>query len=551
MLIIQAYQGGGEWPFLPLPHAAQRLTLGEWQLAVVLDHSHQLLRLADGLLIHDGRCTLQGDPAAPDLQLNGAYLHVQHAHNGLQITTDRLATIPLYMAQRDGSTLLSSRLLDLARAGWNQPDPLGVYQWVLLGQPLGGSTPLAGVCALPNASVVRFGGAGEAPRRESYWQLPPTPAAQADVRDFIEPAINLLRSAHQRHRPREEHKWALPVTGGFDSRCNLALWSDKVASSLLFHTEDLGRYELPIARQIAAYYRQPLVVYSSLDWMAHATKLDLALETGEFNAAHWRLADTARRLAEEHGAQASIDGFLQDFLFKASFVSEAPPQALFDGQMGIARYRAQFLGIAETSRPFQALTDSVALETLRGEEGWIATQRYYLENRSRRLVYNIVRLNQNYLDIKTPGLDHELMDFGVSLPRSLRKNALLYRHVIHTLDPDLARITYDKSGLPIMDLRRRSWPRRLRGPLMRNLNRIWPERRFFRESETNFAKLLRESTTFRQQLDAHISASQWIRELFGRDVMARLEVQRRQGRPVDDMVGAMVTLAALELQARA
>lgn len=166
MLIIQAYQGGGEWPFLPLPHAAQRLTLGEWQLAVVLDHSHQLLRLADGLLIHDGRCTLQGTAAAPDLQLNGAYLHVQHAHDGLQITTDRLATIPLYMAQRDGSTLLSSRLLDLARAGWNQPDPLGVYQWVLLGQPLGGSTPLAGVCALPNASVVRFGGGRSASPRK-------------------------------------------------------------------------------------------------------------------------------------------------------------------------------------------------------------------------------------------------------------------------------------------------------------------------------------------------------------------------------------------------
>lgn len=161
-----------------------------------------------------------------------------------------------------------------------------------------------------------------------------------------------------------------------------------------------------------------------------------------------------------------------------------------------------------------------------------------------------MRLNQNYLDVRTPGLDHELIDFALALPRNLRQNALLYRHIINRLDPALARIRYDKSGLPVMDLRKRSWLRRLRGPLMRNLNHLLPDRRFLRESETNFSRLLRESADFRAQLDAHVSASSWARALFGERIIPRLEAQRRKGRPVDDMVGALVTLAALEAQGR-
>jgi predicted SAM-dependent methyltransferase len=49
--------------------------------------------------------------------------------------------------------------------------------------------------------------------------------------------------------------------------------------------------------------------------MERVTELDLALETGEFNAAHWRLIDTAQRLAVELNCTTTVDGFFQDLLF--------------------------------------------------------------------------------------------------------------------------------------------------------------------------------------------------------------------------------------------
>lgn len=559
MLVVQGCAARAEWPFAREAAEQETTTFPEhvcelagWRIRVVCDHSHVVEVRAGGLLIHDRRCrTAGGDDAGGAVEYNGAFLHFTEGEGGaLSVRTDRIASIPLYWGCAHGHALFSSRLLDMVKAGFTQPDPLGVYQWVLLGQPLGVATPLAGVKALPNASDLQLSPHDGVRSAHAYWQLPELPEEQGEVAASLDDAIDVLRAAHARAQPLDGARLALPVTGGFDSRCNLALWQADVPQSVLFHTEDLGRYELPIAHEIAARYGRSLVVYSSSDWMSQATRLDLRLETGEFNAAHWRLADSVHRLAQAHGAQATVDGFFQDYLFKASFVSNAPPQRLFDAQMNIARYRASFLEIGSESEVLRTLAESVAQATLVEPAGWNATQRYYVENRSRRLVYNIVRLNQNYLDVRTPGLDHELIDFALALPRNLRQNALLYRHIINRLDPALARIRYDKSGLPVMDLRKRSWLRRLRGPLMRNLNHLLPDRRFLRESETNFSRLLRESADFRAQLDAHVSASSWARALFGERIIPRLEAQRRKGRPVDDMVGALVTLAALEAQGR-
>ncbi|MGL1832979.1 hypothetical protein ACKVEX_05155 [Rhodocyclaceae bacterium SMB388] len=528
--------------------SAQCFSINGWQLRIKMDRSHVFDQQSDGAVVIRDRPRLF--ESLSDESLNGAFL-VLRPHKGrcLEIVQDRLASIPVYFAVRNGVSYFSSRLVDLVRAGWRSPDPLGVMQWVCLGQPLGLSTPVLGVQALPGAHTIRCE-PGREPISCRYWQIGREVESAGRVEDFVDETVAKLESAHRRAKPDADARLALPVTGGLDSRCNLAIWAGSLHKSVLFHTQDLGNFELPIAREISDHYGKDLVVYDSSDWLQKGPVLNLDEESGEFNAGHWRLVDTARRLAEEHGAEATIDGFFQDFLFKASFVRDDSVEALLAQQTGIARYRARMLGFQPDSQMLKDLEASIDAATDRGRQdgAWAVSQDYYLENRSRRLVYNIVRLNQNYLDVRTPGLDHELSDFAFRLPKSLRTNALLYRHVIAKLSPALATIRYDKSGLPLLDMRRRSLRKKVLGTIKRNLNHVFPNRSWMRESGTNFSRLFAHDVEFRHRLAKQVDRSEWVRELFGQQVVERLDAERRKGRPSEDLVGALVTLAALEHQ---
>lgn len=516
-----------------------------WEVRIILDKSHHVRRIKDGLLIHDRMPDSTGETLE---SLNGAFLRLNdHPAGGLEIITDRIASIPLYMATASGYTCFSSRLIDLGQAGWQSPDPLGIYQWALLGQPIGASTPLKDVSCLPNASVIQLLPSGVA-RQDRYWIPRANPEVHAQTNEHLEEALDQLRAAHQRCAPKGDQGLALPVTGGFDSRCNLALWEPQLKNSLLFHVEDLGNFELPIARQIAGRYNLPLLELSSREWMSRATQLDLSIETGEFNAAHWRLSEPVRILAREHSATATIDGFFQDMLLKASFLTDQPPETQLAAQHNTARYGAKVLGLKTNDRRYRDLEASIEDELLVHKDGLSASQDYYIRNRSRRLVYNIVRLNQNFLDVKTPGMDHRLIDYGTALPWNLRHNALLYRSIINRLDPALARIRYDKSGLPLIDPRKRSTWRRVQHRLVTNLNHLLPNRSFFLDVETNFGRLFRESPTFRHMVARHVEHSEWVTALFGPAIIQRLEKQRRAGRPVENVIGVLVTLASLDYQ---
>jgi hypothetical protein len=206
------------------------------------------------------------------------------------------------------------------------------------------------------------------------------------------------------------------------------------------------------------------------------------------------------------------------------------------------------LGLSISSTEFKELEDSLHHALVTSSDGLTASQRYYIENRSRRLVYNIVRLNQNYLDVRTPGLDSELIDYALKLPWGVRGGAVLYRHIINRLDPGLAKIRYDKSGLPLLAKSEKSFSRRARLFISRNLNHLLPNRKFLLDIETGFGQCFRRSSDFRRAISEFVDGSEWTCSIFGAEVIQRLEVQRLRGRGVEDLVGMLVTLSALDRQ---
>lgn len=530
------------------PH--QRLAGKQWALAVVPDRSHRVLETDQGAIIHDGR--VQGWHADP-LAWNGAFLALQDSTHGLRILTDRLGTVPVFWTRTGGGIAFASRLVDLLALQDMNPDPVGVLQMILLDQPLADRSLLDGVALLPPASDAVLGSGG-LQRAERYWIPEVAPGSAAALTPWIDEGVTVLDAANRRAAASAAPgPVAWPVTGGFDSRCNIGVSRSRIQpEDVLFHVRDLGDVELPAARQLASHFGMPLQVFEAADSMRQAHCFDVAEDSGDLNVAHWSLLEAARLLNGTYGCQTMIDGFLQGILLNpAMFFREGPVDRVRDRQLKLARYRAEYLGMPADSRLLGRVMEASAADYPAARDGLSASQRYIMENRSRRMVHGLVRLNQNYLDVRTPGIDSELLDFVMRVPWELRKHARLYRRIIAAVDPTLAEIPHDKTGRPLLAPPPRRPGRRVIRRLRYYANRAWPGPPLFPGKETRFEYLARKDKAYRTELYTLLRSSEWLPHVLGNDPVRMLEHQRRRCGFITDCLGGMLNVALLEQYARA
>jgi hypothetical protein len=388
---------------------------------------------------------------------------------------------------------------------------------------------------------------------ERYWTPTANDSNTTDSSTWLDEGIEVVRAANRRAlETAHPGRFAWPLTGGLDSRCNVACCIDLLKEDdLFFHVEDLGDYELPIARQIAATLSRRLVEFDASDWMSDVSSFDLNLDSGDFNVGHWRLAGASKVLAEAHGCTATMDGFLQGILMNpAMFLHPVGMQEACEKRFALAQYRAQKLELDTYSPIFKAFTDDFMQRYPSGRHGLDASQQYIMENRSRRMVFGIVRLNANHLDVRTPGLDNEFIDYATRLPWGLRKDARIYKQIITAINPALGAIKHDKTGLPVSAGPGLARSRKFAKLFRYYSNRLLPSALRTHEKETAFERLLRTNDGFRNSVFRIIDHSEWIREVFG---PAMVEVFERQhtGRGLqDDCIGAMLTIALLEESCR-
>ena len=518
-----------------------------WALRIAVPHPTYRIEKESGYIaVHDGRWSAGGEPWAA----GGSYLILHTTRPGaLMIESDRVGTIPIYWAAAGGrTTVFGTRLPDVASAlPWGaEPDRLGVLQTLLLAYPWGDRTQVEGVRLLPPAhrTLLTPGGLRES---HAIWQPPPVNREPAgSITPWVDAAVAALTEAHRTATAGlDEDRTALPVTAGLDSRCNLALNPGLSRRAGLFHCHDLGDFELPIAERIARHLGHPLDIFPAGQDMRDAPNFDASLGPGDFNIGHWRLVGTARRLRDA-GYRATVDGYLQDLLFKATFLIDRPRHELIERRQLVARYVARRCGLPLPGATASDLDDAVATDYPAGATGLDASQAFYLTHRSRRLVYNIVRLNHHYLDVRTPALDHSLINFGLQLPWELRRNAYLYRRIIAALAPDLAMIPYDKTGLPLLDPRPATLKRRLTRRVRPYLNRLWPNRPWLRPTEDEFARLARNDASFRIDARVRLDGSRWLQECLELERPGSFLFDQALEPPHIDLLGGMLTVAALE-----
>lgn len=515
-----------------------------WALEVAIDKSSRLSRGHESLLIHDGRA---GESSTPPIERSGSWLEIGWPERGkLVFCSDRLGTVPVFWGVKGGRAFFSTRLADMVSCGFDVPDAIGMMQMVLLNQAIGSRTVLDRVSIFPCATTAELSqhGIEELTR---YW-IPfvneERPAGNEDL--LVESGAEIISAAVRRAlQTRRPGRVAWPVTGGLDARCNAGACFESIGpEDLIFHVIDMGNFELPIARKIAGVLGKKVLELKSSEFMKLASSSDLDLDSGDFNVGHWRLAGAARELAQE-GCVATVDGFFQDILMNPLLFKQGSLEAERDRHFGVACYRAELFNIDQAAAGFSEFRDVYMAEFPSEASGLAASQRFVIENRSRRMVYGIVRLNSNFLDVRTPGLDKEFIDYGMGLPWSMRCGAGVYRDIICKINPALALVEYDKTGLPLSAGAELSRGRKFKRLLSYYANRIWPGGRLIGGKETAFERMLRTDADFRKGIYEVIAGSSWVEVVFGRDIVLTLESQRLKRGLSFDGVGALLTIALL------
>ena len=518
----------------------------DWQLDFALDCSSRSIHGRDRVLIHDGRITALSTPVG---DRSGSWLEIDWSQQGrLVFTTDRLGTIPIFWGLRDGKAFFASRLTDMVRFGFRSPDALGMMQMVMLNQATGVRTVLEGVSILPCASTAGLSpqGLGAASR---YWSPSVNDEPVGNVQAWLDEGIEVIREANRKAiRTASPGKVAWPLTGGLDSRCNSGCCADLIKpDDLFFHVEDMGDFELPIARRLAKVYGKTVREFHSAESMRAAARSDLDLDSGDFNVGHWRLRGTARELAEELGYSVTVDGFLQGILMNPGmFFHEGSVENARERCFTMASFRAERFKLDLRGPLFTRFREDYEASFPSGRHGLDASQQVIMENRSRRMVFGIVRLNANYLDVRTPGMDSGFIDYAMRLPWALRKGAVGYKKIIGMVDPRLAAIDHDKTGLPLTAGAEVSRKRKLAKLTTYYVNRVWPGEPLIKGKETAFERMLRTDAAFRTEVYDAISKSKWIEDVFGRGTVQTLEGQRLSRGLSFDGVGALLTVALLE-----
>lgn len=535
-----------------LPQASQQDGELLWQspgisVRMRLDRGYRLREFPWGLLIDDGRVDT---PELSHQEWNGAFVALKWPRGSMPMTvvTDRLGTVPIYFARSANRWLIASGLKPFVAAGFAEPDYHACWQLLMFNTPLWQKSLLDGVSLAPPACEIRFG-AESVPQIQGYWQAAAVVDGVLDRQEVLPELIRLLKQAHQRVM-NPSGKWLLPVTGGLDSRINLALHREDWSAATLFHSAAGGDDEERISERIASVVNQPLYKVDRCESVVCSLDNDIWTETGELNFAQRWLEHTSRSVAGRMPSGMLVDGYMQDVMFNPIIPTADPNATTLTRSLATAGYYAKLIGLPPAHQDLTEVLDLFRVDYARGDpdSALQASQRYYLHNRSRRYVYGMVRLAQNFAPVATPGLDIELLDFGFALPWQNRVGAELYKCAIMQLAPDLAAITYDKTGLPLSAPPGKSWRLKMRNKAEHYLDHVWPSRPFLNGADADLPNLLRRHPAFAGRLCCLLDQSAWLAHMLGRTGHAASLVRRasrgeQQLRPI--LLG-MVTIALLE-----
>jgi asparagine synthase (glutamine-hydrolysing) len=385
----------------------------------------------------------------------------------LHLAADRFALRQLFYYRHGKHILFGSEVKAILTgcAILPESDEHGIADFLLLGMPLADRTFFKDIKLVPPASIVTIG--FNQLHVKQYWHLrfkheydgladPETAterlseALEAAIYDCVDGPTEL----------------ELPLSGGLDSRCIGAIASKK--SRLRSYTmggnesQDLQVGPLVASRLGFSNETCPLTAQDFIDWIPES----IYITDGMYSPVNAPILALARKFSPDakvvlDGAN-SFDGYYKAYQIlmqriiprrytALEMAKGTVDQPVVDSRLRILKPLFSMEFLSESRRHLQATSNDIEASLEAGKPGNHFDSMDFLDlsNRTRRFNMMGTVLLRAFCEVRQPLFDHRIVDLVTQLPLIFRsKEKLLMARCLQKLDPYLASLPYERTGLP-------------------------------------------------------------------------------------------------------
>lgn len=422
----------------------------------------------------------------------------------LYLANDRFGLRPHYYGW-SGETLLVSPTVAAIHRSWNRQAKInraGTVEFFAFEQLMGNKTMVEDISLLPPASICRLERGSL--KTNNYWDFPyPDKPLAAPEKELCEELQRKLLIAINRQIS-ANCPLGVPLSGGLDSRLLASVASQSISALPVFTFGDPNcmdrRFAAEVAQHIGAEHF--CVSPDSAHWMDNF-RTSARLCDGMSPVLHAHILLLRSILTEKVGVV--LDGLAGDMIFggyvKGHMVCSLGTSDTINWLL--THKYSNRMSSSEMDDLFvdKSFLDCLPLlvETLRKrvqmcQSSQLANVNDYIayRERVRRFTINGNTLLRDFVEVRTPFFDYDLIDFAIRLPVRLRLNRRLYKGAVRGLFPELRSIGYTPLGenlehsyfatnmLRILrrpdSLVRSYLPQSVKTFLLRNLNALLPHK---------------------------------------------------------------------------
>jgi len=443
-------------------------------------------------------------------ELNGSFSGVIFENTAtpkVVLITDRFGSRPLYYAFKDGEIIFSSH----ARGILSYPFPKKLNErtlvkFLLYGKIgiLGDDTWFEGIKLLPPGSILTFFSDGKY-MIEKYWDL--EYVSKLSKKDAIESLCKAFKEAVNERISNANGNLAVMLSGGLDSRAILAALSTKNRrriTAVTFGVKDCD--DISIARKVTAKLGLTHIVieYDPDELSKYAEKV-VYLSEGQDTVNVSFLPYVAEQM-NKRGLSCYLQGFMFDLLLGGSFLSKDFFKFKDSSFITALEKKCRLFELQEIklllNRRLWHFIPSIRKEFIelakesKGDSTANKADYFFIHTRVRRYTLMGSIINREFCEELLPTIDNEVIEVIRKIPPELRFNYRLYREFLIRLNPDCAKISYQKTLVPPI------FPHILwrLGYLLLLLNRI-VKGKLVKHTYFNFDEILRTSNNWRKLIE--------------------------------------------------
>ncbi len=439
----------------------------------------------------------------------------------LLVSGDRGGLRPIYYAQHKDKLAFAPEVKALLTLPWVSRDMNyhGILSFLRHGFCTGPRTFFQDVRTLPPGSFAVFRqGRLEIQR---YWKMDFQAHAQGNEKEMQRRFVETWTEVMQ-EQSRGDYQLGLPLSGGVDSRLILSALSAQQRDVMTFTIGNPGCKDAEIAQRLAEIAGYPNL-FSPIVSGEAATSLERSvyITDGMFNCFHTNVQRLLPSLAETvniiYDGITPLDSLYdpEDLLWRRLLRQTDPARWLraeVDGQKVNAFALGSHLHVdlihAEAQSNFRPEVDFidefVRAQPRKPNDSPAVVDLFWLEEFQHRFSAFGPHLLRTTVEVRCPFFDKRMLDLMSTLsPLQRSSDKPLQRHAIHALTPALARIPWERTGLPLTAGSGKTQLRRATRALRRRGNR-WLRRQNSANANKmiDFDEMIRISPELQKKISA-------------------------------------------------